>query len=199
MKYQNRKDPSKIAEVVKEEPKYNTLILKILEGDGAGKQISITTSTLKRYWKLIEETESVEETSLAKEMNIDMAKVNEPYPEPKEKKYIPKPQSVIEYEAKQAKRYNSLVPEFSDIADTFSEILKKVNENSKYVMFKDGSTLWRKSGWLDMYVTEAVWTKLTELGFESKPNKDKDRPFAFRITSSEEYEKIVEALKCMTL
>ena len=199
MKYQNRKDPSKIAEVVKEEPKYNTLILKILQGDGEGKQISITTSTLKRYWKRIEETESAEETSLAQEMNIDMAKVNEPYPEPKEKKYIPKPQSVVEYEAKQAKRYNSLVPEFSDIADTFSEILKKVNENSKYVMFKDGSTLWRKSGWLDMYVTEAVWTKLTELGFESKPNKDKDRPYAFRITSAEEYEKIVEALKCMTL
>lgn len=86
MKYQNRKDTLKIAEVVKEEPKYNTLILKILEGEGAGKEISITNSTLKRYWKRIEETESTEEESLAQEMNVDMAKVNEPYPEPKEKK-----------------------------------------------------------------------------------------------------------------
>lgn len=199
MKYQNRKDTSKIAEVVKEEPKYNTLILKILEGEGAGKEISITNSTLKRYWKRIEETESTEEKSLAQEMNVDMAKVNEPYPEPKEKKYIPKPKSVVEYEAKQAKKYNTALPEFADIADKFGEILKKVNEASKYVAFKDGSTLWRKNGWIDLYVTEQIWTGLTEVGLESKPNKDKDRPYAFRITTQEEYEKVVEAIECMTL
>lgn len=192
MRYQSKKDPSKIAEVVKEEPKYNTLILRIVEGDEAGKDISITSSTLKRWWKPCEET-------LADSMNVDMEKVNTPYPEPKEKKYIPKPKSVLEYEAKQNKKYNSALPEFSDIVDTFGEQLKKVNENSKYVMFKDGSTLWRKSGFIDLYVTETVWTALTELGFESKANKDKDRPFAFRISSTEDYEKVAEALKCMTL
>ena len=199
MKYQSKKDPSKIAEVVKEEPKYNTLILKIVEGEDAGKDISITSSTLKRWWKRIEDTESTEETSLAQEMNVDMAKVNEPYPEPKEQKYIPKPKSVVEYEEKQAKKYNSALPDFADIADSLGEVLKKVNENSKYVMFKDGSTLWRKNGWIDMYVTETVWAKLTELGFESKPNKDKDRPYAIRITDTADYEKIAEAVKCMTL
>ena len=196
MKFQNRKDPTKIAEVVKEEPKYNTLILRIVQGESAGKDISITNSTLKRYWKKIEDDE---DKSLAGEMNVDMEKINTPYPEPTEKKYIPKPKSVVEYEAKQAKRYNSALPEFEDIVDVFGEILKKSNLNSKYVMFNDGSTLWRKSGWIDMYVTEQVWTKLTELGFESKANKDKDRPYAFRITEASDYEKAVEAIKCMTL
>ena len=63
----------------------------------------MNTHHLQEQLQLLEtktEGESFEDT-------IDYEKVNPEYPEPKEKKYITKPQSVIEYEAKKEQRYNS--------------------------------------------------------------------------------------------
>lgn len=183
MIYESKKNNEIRAKLIKESSV--TVILEYVSGPDVGKTITITTGTLKRWWS--KSTEDI--------LNLDNDKINEPYAPEVTPHYIPKPQSVIDYEAKKNKRYmNSDLPEFEQIVDTFGSILKSSNEKSKYVKFQNKSTLWRKSTYIDMYVTEDYWSKLTECGLTSKPNKDKDRPFAFRISNSDEYAIVVKAL-----
>lgn len=187
MKYQSKKDPNVYATVDSYDEKYKTTILVYETGEKAGKSVNVSASTLKRWWRKVED-ENV--------LNIDFEQVNEPYPEPKEQKYIPKPQAVIEYEEKKLKkRYNGELPSFEQIVDMFGGKLKKVNETSSYIKFNDESTMWRKSTCIDIYASETTWVKLTEAGFQSKPNKDKVRPYAIKILSKEEFDRMAEVLK----
>lgn len=189
MKYQSKKDPTIFATVDSYDEKFKTTILVYETGENKGKSINVASTTLKRWWK------KVEDDNL---LNIDMEQVNKPYKPDVVPHYIPKPQSVIEYEENKKKaRYNSDLPEFSQIADTLGEYCVKINEGSKYVKFKDGkgTTLWRKSKYLDVYATEIVWEAMTHEGFVSSPNKDKDRPFHIRINTIEEYNTFVEVIK----
>ena len=192
MKYQSKKDTSIIASIEKTEEKYGTVLMKYLTGPDTGRTFSITNSTLKRWWKRVEDEE---ENTANNPLSIDINKVNEPYHPDVTPRYIPKPKSVIEYEAKKGKKYNNELPEFEEISESLAEYCKKINDNSKYVMFHDKSTMWRKCGAIDLYASESLWSLLTESGLQSKPNKDKDRPFAFKITNIEEYNKVLEAVK----
>ena len=184
MIYESKKDPTVTAALDFEDEKCKTTRLIYLTGDKKGKSFVVSNSTLKRWWRKVNDNP----------LNIDMEQVNKPYKPNVKPHYIPKPKSVIEYEENKRKKYNSDLPDFDAIVDEIGEYLKKVNENSKYVMFNDKSTLWRKSSYIDVYATESLWGKLTEAGFQSKANKDKDRPFAFRINKKEEYEKFVEVI-----
>ena len=185
--YISKKDPDVTAKVVKR-PNDTTVILEYLTGDETGNTTSITVGTLKRYWKASTE-KSTEEI-----LGVDMAEVNEPYPEPTEKKYIPKPDSVVEYEEKNKKRYNSDLVSFEQVVEDLSSVSSKVN--SGYVKLKDNATtVWRKNGWIDVYADEVIWTALTNAGFASKPNKDKDRPYSFRFNNNEGYEKLVAVIE----
>lgn len=186
MKYQSKKNPEVFAKLDVVNDKYNTTRLIYLTGEHEGESFDVSNSTLKRWWKKVEDETIEDEASI---LGIDMEQVNEPYNPEVTPHYIPKPQSVIEYEEKKKKKFNADLPKFEEIADTFGEFLSKINETSQYVKFKDGTTLWRKSGWIDIYATEGTFTKLAESGLTSSPNKDKVRPFAFRISSSEEYER----------
>lgn len=189
MKYQSKKDTSIFATVDSYDEKTKTTILVYESGDKKGKSVNVSSSTLKRWWKQVEDDNP---------LNIDMEQVNKPYKPDVTPHYIPKPQSVIEYEENKKKaRYNSELPELSQIVDTLGEYCVKINEGSKYVKFKDGkgTTLWRKSRCIDIYATEIVWEALTNKGFVSSPNKDKDRPFHIKINTSEEYDKVVEVIK----
>ena len=144
--------------------------------------------------KTLNETQNNNPSSV---LNIDYDKVNEPYPEPKEQKYIPKPDSVVEYEEKKKRgrsRANKDLPSFTDIVNDLGKVATKINETSGYVKFKDGTTLWRKMLALDVYAAEKTWQALTTAGFTSKPNKDKNRPFAFKFTTKEDYNKVVECI-----
>lgn len=190
MKFQSKKDTTITANLEKEEEKYGTVILKYLTGSETGKTISITKSTLNRWWKKIED-----EVTSNSVLHIDNEKVNEPYKPDVTPHYIPKPKSVIEYEAKKGKKYNNDLPEFEVMSEDFATYCKKINSNSKYVMFNDKSTMWRKCGAIDLYASEALWALLTERGLQSKPNKDKDRPFAFKITTLDEYNTILDVVK----
>lgn len=189
--YQSKKDEDVTAKIESREEKYGTVLLEYVSGPNAGKTVSITLSTLKRWWKLVDTKEEVGNF----EDTIDYSQVNTKYPEPKVQKYIPKPQSVIEYEAKKNKKFNANLPTFDEIIEDIGSICIKINNNSSYVKLKDKSTIWRKQGAIDIYAAEDLWGKLTDAGLSSKPNKDKDRPFAFKITSSAEYEKVLEVLK----
>lgn len=190
MKFKSKKDTTITARLEAEEPKYGTVILRYLTGPETNKTFSISKSTLKRWWAKIEE-----ENTSSSVLSIDTDKVNEPYNPKVTPRYIPKPKSVIEYEAKKGKKYNNELPEFESISEEIAEYCKKINTNSKYVMLNDKSTIWRKCGGIDVYASETLWTILTESGLQSKPNKDKDRPFAFKVTNLDEYNKLLEAVK----
>lgn len=189
MKYQSKKDPTVFATLDSYDEKFKTSILVYETGENKGKSINVASTTLKRWWKKVEDDNS---------LNIDMEQISKPYKPDVKPHYIPKPKSVIEYEENKKKaRYNSELPSFSKIVDDLGEYCVKVNENSQYVKFKDdkGTTLWRKSRWLDIYATEKVWDAMTHNGFKSEPNKDKDRPFHFRIDTLEDYNVVVEVIK----
>ena len=186
MRYQSKKDATIYAKLASKDEKFGTVILVYETGESVGKSISVTTSTLKRWWKKLDD-------SPVPAVNIDVDKLTEPFPEPKEKKYVPKPQSVIDYENSK-KRIKCDLPEFEDLADVFGSICKKINESSKYVKLNDETTMWRKASFLAVYASETTWTRLTEAGFTSKANKDKIRPFAFTIKTMEEYERLKKAL-----
>jgi len=184
MKYQSKKDPTVTAAFDFEDEKCKTTRLIYLTGEKAGNSFVVANSTLKRYWKPITDNS----------LNIDVEQVNQPYKPDVTPHYIPKPQSVIEYEENKHKKYNKDLPEFDTIVDELGEKLKKVNSTSNYVMFDNKTTLWRKSTCIDVYACEEVWIKLTEAGFQSKANKDKDRPYAFKIVNADDYKKLVEVL-----
>lgn len=59
MLYVSRKDNETLAKLVGEEEKYGTVMLEYVSGEKVGKSINITNSTLKRWWKPVEDTESV--------------------------------------------------------------------------------------------------------------------------------------------
>jgi hypothetical protein len=186
--YVSKKNKEVKAEVLRREEKYKTVIIKYLSGEKEGTSVSITESTFKRWWKK-------DETSFAD--SIDMEQVNTPYPEPKEKKYIPKPESVIEYENNKKRRagYNTDLPEFNDIVDKIGDKCSKINESSKYVAIKDSkTTLWRKSRCIDVYADNDMAEKLSSKGLISGPNKDKDRPFHFKFETSDDLEKFISVL-----
>lgn len=189
MKYQSKKDPEIIAAFDCENKKFNTTRLIYLTGDKKGKSFDVSNSTLKRWWKKVEndvETEEVVEP-VSNPLNIDFDKVNEPYHPNVTPHYIPKPESVIEYEEKKHKKYNASLPTFEELTDMFGPYLKKANKT--YLVFKTLTSLHRKGGCIMLYACESDWDALTHLGLTSSPNKDKDRPFAFKIVTEEEFEK----------
>lgn len=213
MKYQSKKHPEVIASLDSKNEKFKTVILIYLTGPDAGKSVSITESTFKRWWKKYEEPEQLNSdgtitkeedvvaptpTSPLDSLGIDYDKVNEPYPEPKEQKYIKKPESVVAYENRRRK-HNDDLPEFDDMTAILSSVVKKVNKG--YVRLEDGTTIWRKPTLINVYAADKTWEILTEAGFKSRVNTygksktiDKDRPYAFDIYSKEDFDRVVAAL-----
>ena len=200
MKYQSKKDENVTATLISENEKYKTATLKYDSGDDEGKTFDVSQSTLKRWWKKVD---SVKDDNSAptenNSLDIDPEVVNQPYAPNVTPHYIPKPDSVIEYEENKKKRrgsYNEDVPTFDVIVESFGSILVKVNETSKYVKFKDGkgTTLWRKNSYIDIYATQEVFELLTNVGFVSEVNKDKDRPYHIRITTHDEWEKMSKVI-----
>jgi hypothetical protein len=186
MKYQSKKDPTITAAFDFQNEKTKTITMIYLTGEKAGHSFDISASTLKRWWKKMDATEE----------EVAEERINAPYHPDVTPHYIPKPQSVIDYEnAKSTKRSNIDLPSFEDMVDTLQSVCKKVNETSKYVQLLDSdTTIWRKSRSIDIYADEQIWTKLAESGLQSTANKDKKRPFAIKITSAEDYETLVNTL-----
>ena len=192
MKYKDKRDETVIARVESENEKYGTITMVYETGPNEGKTFDITNATLKRWWSPVQE-----EKSEAEILHLDMETINEPYPEPKKKKYIPKPESVVEYEKKKrGRKYNEAIPEFEQIVEAVGSICCKVNETSQYVKLNDKvTTIWRKTLAISIYAGTDTAEKLAKAGFTSAPNKDKDRPFAFKIETKEDFDKVVGVLK----
>lgn len=187
--YQSKKNTEITARLESMDEKYNTVLMVYETGPDVGKSFSITTSTLKRWWRLVNDDTP---NSI---LNIDDSVVNTKYPEPKEQKYIPKPKSVIEYEAKKGVKYNNDLPTHEEIAETFAPVLNKINKT--YVVFKNGCWLERKSGYINLYSNEEVWQILTDKGFQFRPNgmKNTKLNFVLKINTIEDYEIVSEVLR----
>lgn len=206
MKYQSKKDPSIIAAFDFEHEKFKTTRLIYLTGPKEGQSFEISNSTLKRWWKKLE-NEEVEQNEVQTEevveaqpnpLNIDFEQVNTPYPEPKEKKYIPKPQAVIEYEEKKHKRVKAdfdYPKDYETLADLFVENnikMKKVNRG--YISLPDSSKIKLLSVGIGILASTELAEKFTARGFQAKPCIEKGTPFRFDVKNAEEYSKMLEAL-----
>jgi len=202
-KYQSKKDPTVTAILVSQNEKYNTVSMQYVTGDDEGKNFDVSLSTLKRWWKKMNDdnVDNVTENSVPANdtsdvlKKVDMDVVNQPYHPDVTPHYIPKPDSVVEYENNKRKRkFNEDLPDYETICETFNEFLKKVN--ASYIRFKDGkgSTIFRKGQYIDIYATEELLEPLTRVGLTSSANKDKDRPFHFRISTMEDYNKAKKAI-----
>lgn len=209
MMYQSKKDSNVTAEVQSYDEKYKTVTMLLKTGPEAGKSLSITSSTLKRWWKQLDENGNEvksEEEQVSEDkteacenpegstmpLGVDEAQVNKPYAPDVTPHYIPKPESVEKYEKRQrAKRYNSDLPGFEELKEKLDKHASKVNDTSNYIKLQDKSTVWRKSSGIFVYASEDLGCKLTEGGLVGSANNDKDRPFAFKITTMEEFEKLM--------
>lgn len=186
MKYQSKKHPEITAVYDFQNPKTKTITMIYLTGEKAGYSFDISPSTLKRWWKKVE----------ISEQELNEERINTPYHPDVTPHYIPKPQSVIDYEEKKLNaRKNLELPDFETIVDDLGSILRKANETSKYVMLSNSdTTIWRKSKVIDIYADEETWLKLVDQGLQSSSNKDSKRPYAIKIKTAEEYKKVLDAL-----
>lgn len=65
--YVSKRNENVTAKIIKEDEKFKTVVIEYLTGDKAGQNNSITTSTLKRWWK---ETE-VEDSQVEEELTVE--------------------------------------------------------------------------------------------------------------------------------
>ena len=190
MKYQSKKDPSIFATEDSYNEKSKTTILVYETGDKKGKSVSVSSTTLKRWWKKVDDNP----------LNIDMEQVNKPYKSATKRKYIPKPQSVIEYEEnkKKARRktLDFTMPEnyevFGDMLAKKGIIIKKVNTG--YISLPDNTKLKLLTNCIGILASNDVAEQLSKRGIISRPCIEKGTPFRFDIASAEDYDKMWEAL-----
>lgn len=198
MRYRSKKDPSIIASFVSENEKFKTTMLCYETGEKAGTAFSVSNSTLKRWWARVDSEEVQPE--IDESFGIDNEQINKPYAPDVTPHYIPKPESVKEYEENKKVRrgYNADIPEFEDLTELLTDagIVIKVNDNSRYVKLADkATTVWRKSKGLFIYAATEIGEALAKAGYKSSPNKDKIRPFAFEINTKEDLDTVIDVIK----
>lgn len=191
--YQSKK-PGKSdikAELVKK-PNENTVILKYLNGEHEGKTVTITTGTLKRYWREIKQEKTAEEV-----LGIDMEEVNKPYKPDVKPHYIPKPDSVKRYEEskKKIKCDFALPDSYESFADTLAENgvkLKSVNKG--YIALEDSSKLKLLTGGIGILASDELGEALANSGLTSRPCIEKGTPFRFDVVKKEDYDIMCKVL-----
>ena len=191
--YISKKNPDVTAKILKK-PNDVTVILEYLTGDKKGSTTSISTGILKRYWKRDGER-TVEDI-----LNVDMDEINKPYPEPKEKKYIPKPEAVVEYEERK-KRSNKILLDFELPAnyEVFADILaerhvgiKRVN--SGYISMPDSSKLKLLSNGIGVLASTELAEQLVTFEMTSKPCIEKGTPFRFDVCTQKQFDDLIFVL-----
>jgi len=193
MVYQSKKNPEVTASLDFENEKFRTVTLIYLTGKDKGKSFTITTSTLKRWWKV-----SNEELKPSVLNNLDYEKINEPYPEPKEQRYIPVPKSVLEYEAARSRKKScnfdkpNDYEEFGDLLGEHNVKIKKVN--SGYISLIDNSKLKLLTDCIGVLASDNLGEQLSKRGLKCKACIEKGTPFRFDIKSQEDFDILIEVL-----
>lgn len=188
MKYVSKKDPNIVAAFDFEDTKCATTRLIYLTGEKAGKSFVVSNSTLKRYWKQVETEEVVEPQP--NPLNIDFEQVSKPYKPDVKPRYIPKPQSVIEYEERKHIRSRASFDfphdyeEFADLLSKTNVVIKKVNTG--YISLHDNSKIKLQKN-IAILASQELGEKFVAKGFQSKPCIEKGTPFRLDICNEEEY------------
>lgn len=189
MKYRLKKDPSIEAAYDFENKKFKTTNLIYLTGPKKGYSFVLNNCVLEREWEKVEPPKVLDFTP------EQIEQIGKPYKPNVTPHYIPKPPAVIEYEEKKKRSYmNTELPSFEEVCDMFGPILKRINEKSNYVRFKDETTLHIRNYKLKLYTVENIWEQLTQKGLQSARNNDKDRPFAFMLESRQDFDTFAEVI-----
>lgn len=185
------------AELVKR-PNEGTVILKYLTGDEKGKSVTISTSTLKRYWRKEQAEDTTTEKSAEEILGIDMEEVNKPYKPDVTPHYIEKPESVKEYEESKRRvpKCEFALPENYDAyADLLaSKSIKLKGVNSGYISLSDSSKLKLLSNGIGVLASNELGEELAKSGMTSRPCIEKGTPFRFDIKSEEQFDTLHDAL-----
>lgn len=197
MKYQSKKDETVFADLVETEEKYGTVMLVYTSGEKNGKSFSVTTSTLKRWWKKVED-EKVAEKSTTSLSESDVEQINTPYKPNVTPHYIKKPDAVVEYEEKKkmarAHKSNTEMPSFVEIKELFKNQTKRCNDMAHYITLADGTNLNRSPASLIVRATDEVAVKLSTLGLQTFACNESKWKFRYKIVNGEDFEKIKTAL-----
>ena len=208
MIYKSKKDKNILAKVVEQDEERKTVILEYITGEQSGKTFNITTSTLKRWWSKVNESE-IESIDISVETpkeipsvlkNLDYEKINTPYPEPKEQKYIPKPKSVIEYEEKKKKvKCEIKLPDnYEDFATELSDKNIKIQRvNKGYLALEDTTKLKLLSTGIGVLATDKLGNELSLNGLQCRECIEKGTPFRFDIKTQEQYDKLITVLQTL--
>lgn len=179
-------------------PNESTVILKYLTGDEKGKSVTISTSTLKRYWRKEPAEDTTTEKSAEEILGIDMEEVNKPYKPDVTPHYIEKPESVKEYEESKRRKPKceyDLPGNYNDYADLLaSKSIKLKSVNSGYISLSDSSKLKLLSNGIGVLASTALGEELAKSGMTSRPCIEKGTPFRFDIKSEEQFDTLNEAL-----
>lgn len=196
MTYKSKKDPTVTAVLDFKNPKFKTTQLIYVTGPNKGKSFSISDSTLKMWWE-----EVVEEDKPGVLSNLDYDKINTPYPEPKEKKYIPKPQSVIDYENNKIRKQQRYVCSFEKPAnyDEFADLLvkhgvKMKGVNKEYISLPDNSKIKNRASGIALLASQNIGEMFIKEGYECKACPEKGTPFRFDFNTQEDFNKMLEVL-----
>lgn len=195
MQYKSKKT-GELAHFDSKDEKYGTTTLVYDSGDKKGTAFQVTSSTLKRWWKKVDDSNEQESTDEEPKSvsDIDADKINEPYPEPKEQKYIPKPEAVKEFEARKKRvrgKYNDTLPDYETATNQLGKVLKKINKG--YAVFKNGSSLHRLNPAIVIFAEEQYREILEGLGLEAGDNsQDGARPYRFVIKDADTWNSFVE-------
>ena len=169
-----------------------------MTGDEKGKSVTISTSTLKRYWRKEQAEDTTTEKSAEEILGIDMEEVNKPYKPDVTPHYIEKPESVKEYEENKRRKPKcefaipSSYNEYADILADNDVRLKSVNKG--YIALEDASKLKLLSTGIGVLASTALGEALAKSGLTSRPCIEKGTPFRFDIKTSEQNDALIKAL-----
>ena len=194
MIYKNKKDPKIKAQFDFEDLKFKTVRMIYLSGPNKGKSFSLNKTSLNDQWEVVEEKEK---KSFLDTINWD--EVNKPYPEPKVKKYIPVPESVLRYEQGKIKKKKCSF-EKPENYEAFADILashniKMARVNTGYISLPDTTKLKLQQLGIAVLATNDLGEKLVGKGMTCKPCIEKGTPFRFDIRSQDEFDDLIEVLK----
>lgn len=197
IRYRSKKDSSIEAHVDSVSDKFGTTMLVYDTGEKSGTTFTISNSTLKRWWRKIDDDNP---------LDIDMDKVNEPYPEPKEQKYVPVPEAVKEYEeVKRMRRMGKnkdvdTPKDLENIAITLGEKsipIKRLNKG--YISLIDNTKIKVFNSGIGILASNTVGEALSKIGMTSRTCIEPGTPFRFDISTNEDFEKALDAISNTTL
>ena len=179
MQYKSKKT-GELAHFDSKDEKYGTTTLVYDSGEKKGTAFQVTSSTLKRWWKKVDDSNEQESTDEEPKSvsDIDAERINEPYPEPKEQKRV-------------RGKYNDTLPDYGTATNQLGKVLKKINKG--YAVFKNGSSLHRLNPAIIIYAEDQYREILEGLGLEVGDNsQDSARPYKFAIKDVDTWNSFVE-------